>query len=134
MKYTFASDNCAGVDERLMKVIENANTDFCLSYGDDKYTDEAVAAFKNVFGEDTKVYFVYNGTGANTIALGSVLKPYQAVITPAFSHISVDETGAPEKYTGCKLLTCPTVNGKLTVDDIKPHLEVVALCTTVSRQ
>ncbi len=46
MKYTFASDNCAGVDKRLMKAIENANTDFCLSYGDDKYTDEAVDAFK----------------------------------------------------------------------------------------
>ena len=125
MKYTFASDNCAGVDERIMKALERANKDFVLSYGDDKYTEDAILAFKREFGQDIKVYFVYNGTGANTIALGSILKPYQAVITPAFSHISVDETGAPEKYTGCKLIACPTENGKLTVEDIKPHLEVI---------
>jgi len=125
MKYNFASDNCAGVDKRIMKAIEDANTDFVLSYGDDKYTQSAVEAFKNEFGQETKVYFVYNGTGANTIALGSILKPYQAVITPEFSHISVDETGAPEKYTGCKLITCATNDGKLRVSDIKPHLEVL---------
>ena len=125
MKYNFASDNCAGVDKRIIKAIENANNDFVLSYGDDQYTQSAVEAFKDEFGDDIKVYFVYNGTGANTIALGSILKPYQAVITPAFSHISVDETGAPEKYTGCKIITCPTDDGKLKVADIKPHLEVL---------
>ena len=125
MKYTFASDNCAGVDKAIMKAIEDANNDFVLSYGDDKYTDTAVDAFKEEFGQDIKVYFVYNGTGANTIALGSILKPYQAVITPEFSHISVDETGAPEKYTGCKLILCSTDDGKLRVEDIKPHLDVI---------
>lgn len=125
MKYTFASDNCAGVDKRIMKAIEDANNDFVLSYGDDKYTESAIEAFEKEFGDDVKVYFVYNGTGANTISLGSILKPYQAIITPEFSHISVDETGAPEKYTGCKLITCPTGDGKLKVEDIKPHLEVL---------
>lgn len=125
MKYTFASDNCAGTDQRIMKAIQDANKDFVLSYGDDKYTERAVEAFRKKLGHDIKVYFVYNGTGANTLALGSILKNYQAIITPAFSHISVDETGAPEKYTGSKIITCPTKDGKLRVVDIEPHLEVL---------
>ena len=125
MKYTFASDNCAGVDARIMKAIEDVNKDFVLSYGDDIYTESAVNAFKKEFGNNIEVYFVYNGTGANTIALGSILKPYEAVITPEFSHISVDETGAPEKYTGCKIITCPTNDGKLRIKDIEPHLGAI---------
>ncbi|MEX1376733.1 MAG: aminotransferase class V-fold PLP-dependent enzyme [Eubacteriales bacterium] len=127
MKYTFASDNCAGVDKRIMKAMEEVNEDFVLSYGDDKYTEAALKAFKDEFGADTKVYFVYNGTGANTISLGSILKKYQAVITPEFSHISVDETGAPERYTGCKLITCPTEDGKLRIGDIAPHLDILGV-------
>lgn len=125
MNYTFASDNCAGVDSRIMKAIEEANQGFVLSYGDDKYTEAAIKAFQKEFGKDVKVYFVYNGTGANTISLGSILKPYQAIITPEFSHISVDETGAPEKYTGSKIILCPTDDGKLRIEDIEPHLEVL---------
>jgi len=125
MNYTFASDNCAGTDQRIIKAIEKANEGFTLSYGDDQYTKGAVEAFKKEFGNDIKVYFVYNGTGANTLALGSIMKPYQAVITPAFSHISVDETGAPEKYTGCKIITCATETGKIGIEDIRPHLDVL---------
>lgn len=125
MKYTFASDNCAGVDERIMKALEKANKSCVLSYGDDVYTQSAEDEFKKTFGEDIKVYFLYNGTGANTLALGSMLKPYQAIITPMYSHISVDETGAPEKYTGCKIITCPTDEGKLKVKDIAQHIDVL---------
>ena len=86
MKYTFASDNCAGTDQRIMKAIQDANEDFVLSYGDDKYTERAVEAFRKKFGHDIKVYFVYNGTGANTLALGSILKNYQAIIREVEEH------------------------------------------------
>lgn len=118
----FASDNCAGVHPNIMQAIIDANKGFEISYGDDKYTEKALEKFKEIFGEDTRTYFVYNGTGANTLGLGSFLRPYSAVITPFTAHISIDETGAPERYTGCKIITVETPDGKLTPDSIKPYL------------
>lgn len=118
----FASDNCAGVHPDIMQALVDANTGFEVSYGDDKYTEKALDMFKEVFGEDTRTYFVYNGTGANTLALGSFLRPYSAVIAPFTAHINVDETGAPERYTGCKIITVDTPDGKLTPESIKPYL------------
>lgn len=124
MNFIFASDNCAATHPSIMKALAAANEGAVLSYGDDEITRRAIAAFEDEFGHDVDVYFVYNGTGANTLALGAVVRPYQAVITPEFSHIAVDETGAPEQYIGCKLLTCPTPDGKLRISDIAPHLAV----------
>jgi threonine aldolase len=118
----FASDNCAGVHPDIMQALIEANTGYEVSYGDDKYTEKALKKFKEIFGEDTRTYFVYNGTGANTLALGSFLRPYSAVITPFTAHINIDETGAPERYTGCKIITVETPDGKLTPDSIKPYL------------
>ncbi len=119
----FASDNCSNVHPKIMKALEQANTGYEVSYGDDEYTEAALKSFKEVFGESSHTYFVYNGTGANTLALGSVLRPYQAVIAPYTSHISVDETGAPERYSGCKLIAVDCEDGKLTPEHIKPYLE-----------
>ncbi len=118
----FASDNCSGVHPKVMNALERANSGYEISYGDDNYTESALNIFKETFGENSHTYFVYNGTGANTLALGSMLRPYQAVIAPYTSHISVDETGAPERYSGCKLIAVDCENGKLTPEHIKPYL------------
>jgi threonine aldolase len=119
----FASDNCSGAHPRIMDALNRANAGYEISYGDDKYTSGALNAFKNVFGASARTYFVYNGTGANTLALGSVMRPYHAAIVPYTSHINIDETGAPERYTGCKIITVDSSDGKLYPKDIVPYLE-----------
>ena len=122
---SFASDNNAGVHPEIIEAIRAANVGHVIAYGDDLFTARAVKAFQKHFGRDVKVYFVFGGTGANVLGLQAVTKSYQAVICAETAHINVDECGAPEKFTGCKLLSVPTPDGKLTVDSIKHFLHGV---------
>jgi threonine aldolase len=115
----FASDNYAGIHPDILKAINDANKGHAKAYGGDTYTEEAIALFKKNFGENIDVYFVCTGTAANVLSLSTLLKPYQGIICAESAHINVDECGAPENYTGSKLLTVPTTDGKLTVDAIQ---------------
>lgn len=90
----------------------------------DPYTAAAVAKFRENFGPEIEVFFVYNGTGANVLGLQALTRPFNAIITTEKAHINTDEGGAVERFTGCKLLTVPTKDGKLTVEQIEPFLEV----------
>jgi len=110
----FASDNNAGVHPQIMDAIIKANNNHTISYGNDKYTNETIALFRDVFETPLDIFFVYNGTGANIIALQSMTHSFDAVICAQTAHICVDECGAPEKQTGCKLISLETPDGKLT--------------------
>jgi threonine aldolase len=114
----FASDNNAGVHPEVMKAIATVNQGHVVGYGDDPYTDSAVRQFKRYFGDDIEVFFVFNGTAANCLSLKSVTDSYHAVICGEAAHIYVDECGAPEKFTGCKLIPVATKDGKLTEDAV----------------
>ena len=116
---SFASDNNAGVHPEVLKALSAVNEGHVVGYGDDDYTASAVRQFKKQFGEDIQVFFVFNGTAANCLALKSLTNSYHAVICPEGAHINVDECGAPEKFTGCKLIPISTKNGKLTVENVK---------------
>ena len=118
----FASDNNSGVHPDVMKAIVEVNKEHAVGYGGDEVTARAEVLFKQVFGDRAKVFFVYNGTGANVIALQAMTRPFNAVIAADTAHINVDECGAPEKHTGCKMLTIKTPDGKLTPDLIQQHL------------
>jgi len=122
---SFASDNNAGVHPRIMDALVTANTGHVIAYGDDPYTERAAAKFRKEFGKDTDVYFVFGGTGANVLGLKAATETYHAIICADTAHINVDECGAPEKVTGCKLLSVSTPDGKLTIDRVKHFLHGV---------
>lgn len=122
MKRGFASDNNAGIHPEILKSIESANVEHAIGYGEDAITEQAISQFKKEFGDNIDVYFVFNGTGANVVALSSLSSSFNSVICAETAHIHVDECGAPEKFTGCKLLPVPTLNGKITPNQIKQHL------------
>ena len=115
---SFASDNNAGVHPEVLKAISDANRGHAVGYGDDSYTDAAVRKFKQQFGSDIEVFMVFNGTAANCLSLKALTDSYHAVICSESAHIYADECGAPEKFTGCKLLPIPTTDGKLTVESV----------------
>jgi len=119
---SFASDNNAGIHPEILRAVSLANTGHVKAYGDDDYTEAAVQKFKQHFGEGIDVYFVFGGTGANVLGLQIIAEPFNAILCAETAHINVDECGAPEKFTGCKLLTIPTTDGKITIEAIRRHL------------
>jgi threonine aldolase len=118
----FASDNYAGVHPEVLTAIGAANRGHVPGYGDDPYTAAAEAAFRRILGDEARVFFAFNGTGANVIALAAALRPYQAVICPERAHLNVDECGAFERFTGSKLITVATHDGKLTPNDVERNV------------
>jgi threonine aldolase len=115
---SFASDNASGVHPAVMDALAAANVDHALAYGDDAWTVRATQRFRDVLGAPVEVCFVWGGTGANVVSLQSLLRPWGAVVCTANAHIAVDECGAPERFTGSKLLAFPSVDGKLTPADV----------------
>jgi threonine aldolase len=89
-----------------------------MAYGGDALTKQATSLFSELCDEDVDVLFTFNGTGSNIVALASLLKPADSVICTSWSHINVDETGAPEKFLGAKLQDVDAPNGKLTPEHI----------------
>ena len=116
---SFASDNNAGVHPEVLKALAAVNQGHVVGYGDDPYTASAIGQFQQHFGDDIEVFFVFNGTAANCLSLKALTKSYEAVICAQAAHIYVDECGAPEKLTGCKLIPIVTRQGKLTVDAVR---------------
>ncbi len=124
---SFASDNNAGVHPRVMAAVVDANRDHAVGYGDDQWTRAAVAALKGVFGPEAQPLLVFNGTGANTIALQATTRSWGAIVCASTAHIYVDECGAPARMTGCQLLPIETPDGRLTPEMIAPHLHVMGV-------
>ncbi len=121
-KRGFASDNNAGVHPSVLNAMVSANEGHVVAYGDDPLTGGAIRRMKRIFGGDSEIFFVFIGTAANVLGLSSLTRSHHAVICPDTAHIHVDECGAPEKFTGCKLLTVTSPDGKLTVDMIRSHM------------
>lgn len=121
----FASDNAAGVHPSVLDALVRANTGHTLAYGADPWTERATGALRDLFGVDVDVAFTWGGTGANVVGLQCLLAPWQAVICPDSAHIAVDECGAPERFTGCKLLTVPTEDGKLRPEQVTDQLHAL---------
>jgi threonine aldolase len=115
----FASDNAAGVHPTVMAALQEANIGHALAYGDDRWTAETTELVRGLFGVPAQVFLVWGGTGANVMALGTMLGPAEAVICTNWSHINVDETGAPERILGAKLIDLDCPDGKLVPAQIE---------------
>lgn len=122
MNILFLSDNTSPADPRVLKAVENANIGYAKSYGNDIWTAEADRLFKQEFGSDTLYFPVLTGTGANVISVGSVLSPFHSVLCAETAHIACDECGAVERFTGSRLVTISTPDGKLTPEMLAPFL------------
>ncbi len=114
----FASDNNAAVHPLILESLERANRGHAVAYGDDPWTASAEEAFNDLFGQQVSTLMVWNGTGANVLALATLLSPAGAVVCTDASHINVDETGAPERILGAKLIDVPAIKGKMTPDQV----------------
>ncbi len=122
LRRSFASDNNAPVAPEIFDALRAANDGDAVGYGGDPWTASAIRRFRERFGEATAVYFTFNGTGANVVALSCLLRPWEAALCPASAHLQVDECAALERFAGSKTIPIVTADGKLRPQDLESHL------------
>lgn len=116
----FASDNWAGICPEALRALERANAGHASAYGNDAWTQEAADLIRAVFETRCEVFFVFNGTAANSLALASLCQSYHSIICHEIAHVETDECGAPEFFSnGTKILTIPGEQGKMTPEGIE---------------
>lgn len=118
----FASDNYAGIHPAVLQSLAAVNGGHEIAYGEDSVTARFDQVVRDLFGANAVGFPMFNGTGANVVALQAATKRWEAVVCAESAHISVDEGGAPEKMAGLKLWTIPTSSGKLTVEQAETQL------------
>lgn len=119
----FGSDNQTGASEPVLRALVEANTGICASYGDDQWTAAAVKAVQAAFECDCEVFFVASGTAANCLALSSMLQPWEVIVCHSQAHILVDESTAPEFFTGgARLLAIGEGEAKITPGSLSTRL------------
>ncbi len=116
----FASDNYAGICPEAFAAMAEANRDHAPGYGDDRWTAEAADLLRETFQSDCEVFFAFNGTAANSLALASLCQSYHSIVCHETAHVETDECGAPEFFSnGTKVLTVPGPHGKLGPDAVE---------------
>jgi threonine aldolase len=116
----FASDNYAGICPEAWQAIQAANSGYASSYGDDPWTARACASIREIFETDCEIFFVFNGTAANSLALASLCRSYHSIICHESSHVETDECGAAEFYSnGTKILLVGGEQGKVNLDEVE---------------
>jgi len=127
LKKGFASDNWSGVCPEIMQALQDVNPAHNEAYGelDDPVTEAAIEKFKQHFGDDIAVFFVYNGTAANVLGVGQLMRSYHAVVTAKTAHLNEDECAAPEKFIGCKILELEPQEGKIRPQQVEPFLNSI---------
>jgi len=118
------SDNNYGlIPEARAGFLAAADGD-AVAYGDDAYTERAVAAIRALFGHETAVFFVATGTAANTLAVASLTEPWQRVLCHSHSHWADDESTAPERFTMCRTvgITPAADPTRLGESDVAAHI------------
>src|ERR1041384_8828553 len=116
----FASDNYAGICPEAWAALTEANAGHEVSYGNDNWTQKAADLLREVFEKDCEVFFVFNGTAANSLSLASLCQSYHSVLCHELAHIEVAECGAPEFFSnGAKVLLLAGAHGKISPPEIE---------------
>ncbi|MCF6170263.1 MAG: aminotransferase class I/II-fold pyridoxal phosphate-dependent enzyme [Bacteroidales bacterium] len=126
-KKSFASDNWSGVCPEIMQALAEVNRGHNPAYGElgDPVNEQAIAQFREHFGDDISVFFVYNGTAANVLGVSQLMRSYHAVVSAKTAHLNEDECAAPEKFMGSKILEIESRDGKIKAAQIEPLLKSI---------
>lgn len=115
---SFSSDNAAGAHPAVLDALARANVGHAMAYGADEWTRACEAHFRELFGPQVEVFLAFGGTGANVLALATMLGPAEAVVCSRWGHIAVDETGAPERILGAKVIELASDDAKIRPEQL----------------
>ncbi len=118
-RFHFASDNTSGLCPEAWAAMRVADEGYCASYGDDACTREAADALREVFETDCDIYFVFNGTAANSLALAALCQSYHSVIVHESAHVETDECGAPEFFSNGTKILLAADDGRLRPETVE---------------
>jgi threonine aldolase len=120
----FASDNYSGICPEAWAAMAEANTGHEVSYGDDHWTQRATDRIREIFETGCEVFFVFNGTSANSLSLASLCQSYHSILCHELAHVETSECGAPEFFAnGSKILLLPGAHGKIDPAGIEPAVK-----------
>lgn len=123
-KNMFASDNYSGVCPEVWQAMTEANCGYLNSYGDDLWTSKACDRLREFFETDCQVFFVFNGTAANSLALAALCRSYHSIICHEMAHVETDECGAGEFFSnGTKILLVSGESGKIDLEAVTHTVE-----------
>lgn len=121
----FGSDNQTGASAQIMEMIQKANSGYAHGYGEDKWTARAMQALKDTFECDLEAFFVVTGTAANALALSCLVQPWETVLCHHQAHILIDESTAPEFFTGgARLMSITKRAGKITKEHLHEYFRI----------
>ena len=116
----FGSDNQTGASQKVLETLANANDGHTHGYGDDQWTQAASDKINQVFETEASIYFVATGTAANSLALASLVNPWETILCHHQAHVFIDESTAPEFFSGgARQIPVTQKSGKLHTS----HLE-----------
>jgi threonine aldolase len=114
------NDNCSGICPEAWAAMAEANRSHEASYGNDTWTQRAADRLREIFEKDCEVFFVFNGTAANSLSLASLCQSYRSVLCHEYAHVETAECGAPEFFAnGSKILLLQGANGKIDPAEIE---------------
>ncbi|MDQ2660001.1 MAG: low specificity L-threonine aldolase [Verrucomicrobiota bacterium] len=123
-RYELASDNTAGICPEAWAALEESNREIAPSYGEDRWTKHVADLVREIFETDCEVFVVFNGTGANALALAQLCRSFHSIICHEHAHIEMDECGAPEFFSGgAKLLPTSGALGKLDLAEMEAAIQ-----------
>ena len=119
----FECDYLEGAHEKILQRLVETNYEKAPGYGNDSYCESARAKIKEACGcSGADVYFLTGGTQTNAIVIDTMLQKYEGVVAARTGHVNVHEAGAIE-YTGHKVLTVPSHEGKMRADELQDMLD-----------
>ena len=122
----FGSDNQTGASPKVLGMLAEANNEYSHGYGDDRWTGQAIEALKALFECDLEAYFVATGTAANSLALSCMVKPWEAILCHDSAHIILDESTAPELFTGgARMLSVSNGQGKIIPEHLENYFQTI---------
>ena len=126
--WQFASDNTAGICPEAWAALQAANSGYAPSYGADGWTERACVLIRALFEhEAAQVFFVFNGTAANSLSLAALARSYHGIVCHEAAHAQTDECAAPEFFSGgAKLLPLPGAGAKLSAAAVLERMHEIA--------
>ena len=125
VRANFASDNTAPATPEVMQALAEVNSGSGPAYGGDAFTARLERRFAEIFEREVAVFPVATGTAANALALAACATPWGIIYCHEGAHVDEHECGAPEFFSGARLVPIGGPHGKIAIESLNAALDKV---------